>query len=74
MQHQRRARVGEEPAIARVEVAFRREPLSHQDGMLVQLHVVVIDRCPVEFLADGGAVHQLPSANQLTVHEDGVVR
>ena len=74
MQHQRRAGVGEEPAVAGVDVALRRQPLGQQDGVLVQLHVVVIDRRPVEFLADGGAVHQLPGADQLAVHEDGVVR
>ena len=74
MQHQRRARVGEEAAVAGVEVALRRQPLGEQDGVLVQLDVVVIDRGPAAFLADGGAVHQLPGADQLAVHEDRVIR
>ena len=33
MQHQRRARVGEEPAVAGVEIAFRRQSLGQQDGV-----------------------------------------
>ena len=65
--------VGEEPAVASVEVALRRQPLGQQDGVLVQLHVVVIHRRPVALPADGGAVHQLPGADQHAVHQDRVV-
>ena len=35
VQHQRRARIGKEPAVAGVDVAFRRQPLGQQDGVLV---------------------------------------
>ena len=42
--------------------------------MLVQFHVVVINRRPIELPTDGGAVHQSPGADQHAVHEDGVVR
>ena len=66
--------MAKKPAVAGVEIALRRQPLGQQDGVLVQFHVVVIDRRPARLPADGGAVHQLPGADQHAVHEDRVIR
>ena len=41
--------------------------------MRVQFHVVVIDRGPIALLADGGAVHQLPYADQHAIDEDRTI-
>ena len=73
MQHQRLARVGEEAAVAGVEVALRRQALGEQDGVRVELDVEILDRGPAVLLADGRAVDQLAGADQLAVDEDGVI-
>ena len=70
MQHQRLARVAEEAAVARVEIALRRKSSASRMAC-IEFDAEIIDRSPAFLLTDGfrSLTQLLPVPDQLAVHE-----
>lgn len=71
---QRHRGIGEETAIARIQIAFRRQPSSQQDIMGVQFDMMVVNTIAFRVNADRCAIDQLSGRDEETTDKNRVFR